>query len=224
MEFLNNINQSKVPFPILDSGIPSEEYCPIDLSTENKALDTMDISNTEVCQNYVTAVLKRNSAKVAYGGYLEKRNLYGNSPRFQEDAPRNIHLGMDFWCEAGTRVLAPLDGKIHSFANNADFGNYGPTIILEHDIKNHRFYTLYGHLSLESLKGFHRGKNVQQGDALAFLGTAEVNVGYAPHLHFQIIVDLGNYDGDYPGVCTSNELEFFKTNCPNPNILLGYPV
>ena len=59
-----------------------------------------------------------------------------------------------------------------------------------------------------------------QGEIIGGLGTAKVNGDYPPHLHFQIILDIENYQGDYPGVASLNTLAFYKTNCPNPNLLL----
>ena len=210
------------PIPILDDSIQLNDYCPIDLSIDNEELNTITISNAIECQQYVTNVLKKRNAKVAYGGYLEQRNLYGDSERFQGSEPRNVHLGVDFWCDAGTKVLVPLDGIVHSFTNNADFGNYGPTIILTHVINEYSFHTLYGHLSLDSLEGLYTGKVINKGDTLATLGTSAINVGYAPHLHIQLILDIGDYQGDYPGVCSKSDLEYFSRNCPDPNLLLGY--
>lgn len=222
MAFLKNSKLVEGPIPILNKEISITEYCPIDFSITNEELKGFNITNAEECQQYIDGVLKRQNAKVAYGGYLEQRNLYGTSARFQGEQPRNIHLGMDFWCASGTSVMAPLDGKVHSFANNSDDGNYGPTIILEHQNPVSTFYTLYGHLSLESIVGLNPGQYITKGDAFAFLGAPEINVGYAPHLHFQLIIDMGKYQGDYPGVCSSNEILYYSKNCPNPNLLLGY--
>lgn len=97
---------------------------------------------------------------MAFGGYIEGRNIYQRSPIFRNGQypERNIHIGLDLWIEAGTPVLAALDGKIHSFKNNAGLGDYGPTIILEHEIENQKFYTLYGHLSLESIEEISIGQ------------------------------------------------------------------
>lgn len=221
MEITVDLFSGLWPIQILDSAIPIEEYCTVDLSIKNPELESMEISKADECQQYIATVLKRNGAQVAYGGYLEQRNLYGSSKRFKGEEPRNIHLGMDFWCVAGTEVLSPLDGRVHSFANNSDYGNYGPTIILEHQYSGFSFYTLYGHLSLDSLTNLYVGKSFARGDVLCKLGTPEINVGYAPHLHFQLILDLQDYAGDYPGVCSRGDLEFYKTNCPDPNLLLG---
>ncbi|QLG46355.1 peptidoglycan DD-metalloendopeptidase family protein [Costertonia aggregata] len=208
--------------PILDTEICAKSYVPIDLSTSNTELKNLDITRPEVCQRYIDTVLLRTNGKVAFGGYLEHRNLYSDKSNFGSsgDAVRNIHLGIDFWCEAGTKVLVPLEGKVHSFQNNVAIGDYGPTIILEHTYNRISFYSLYGHLSVESLNGLFKGKVFRQGDFLATLGTVDINVNYAPHLHFQIIRDIQDKTGDYPGVCTSNTLEFYSQNCPNPNLLL----
>jgi len=166
--------------------------------------------------------LLKNNAKVAYGGYNEERNIYQRSSHFndQEIEERNIHLGIDFWIDAKTNIYTPLDGEIYGFADNVGLGNYGPTIILKHDIKDIVFYTLYGHLSRESLVGLTIGKPFFKGDKIATLGTAEVNGDYPPHLHFQVIKDMGVWKNDYPGVCSKSEREFYLNNCPNPNLLL----
>lgn len=208
------------PIPILDSEIPLSDYCLIDLSSKNKDLERFDITSPDSCQEYVDEVLSKHNANVAFGGYLEHRSLYTKSERFLTTGQRNIHLGMDFWCKAGTKVIAPLDGKVISFKNNDDMGNYGPTIILEHQVGEVTFYTLYGHLSLESIDGLQIGTRFKRGEVLATLGTPDINVNYAPHLHFQIISDLQGCQGDYPGVSSKNDLGFYQENCPNPNLLL----
>jgi hypothetical protein len=52
------------------------------------------------------------------------------------------------------------------------------------------------------------------------LGDTSVNGDYPPHLHFQIIKDIQGYQGDYPGVSSKKDLDFYRNNCPNPNTLL----
>jgi len=207
------------PVAVLDNSLPFEQYTKLNLSQSNKTLVLYDITKPEECQKYIDRVLKKSRAKVAYGGYLEKRNLYLNSVQFAQGDNRNVHLGVDFWCAEGTEVISPIDGKVHSFQNNRDKGDYGPTIVLEHKINDTIFYSLYGHLSLQSLKGLFVGKQFLRGDVLGTLGGPAINVNYAPHLHFQFICDLQNHWGDYPGVCSENSLDFYKKNCPDPNLL-----
>jgi murein DD-endopeptidase MepM/ murein hydrolase activator NlpD len=129
-------------------------------------------------------------------------------------------LGLDIWVAAQTSIHCALAGKIHSFQNNANSGDYGPTIIMEHEMENHRFYTLYGHLSTKSLDNIAIGQYFEKGAVIAYLGNASENGNYAPHVHFQIIQNLENHFGDYPGVCHRNDLGLFSKNCPDPNLIL----
>jgi len=79
-------------------------------------------------------------------------------------------LGIDITAIAGTEIFAPLEGSVHSFQNNSSFGDYGPTIILEHNLDGEIFYTLYGHLSLNSLDELSEGKEIKKGQKIAELG------------------------------------------------------
>lgn len=214
---------SKNAIPILDASISFCSYTPLNLSVSNVDLLAYEITNPESCQHYIDTVLNKNKAQVAYGGYLEKRSLYADKSNFSSNATaiRNIHLGIDYWANAHTPVLAPINGTVHSFKNNSSIGDYGPTIVLSHKYNETTFYTLYGHLSLNSIQDLYIGKEFIQGETLGFLGTPDINVNYAPHLHLQIIKDIGSNIGDYPGVCSESDLEFYAKNCPNPNLLLG---
>ncbi|WP_271765080.1 peptidoglycan DD-metalloendopeptidase family protein [Aquimarina algiphila] len=208
---------------VVDSEFVKEDYVAIDLSATNPDLDTIDVSSSRAFEVYIKEYIAQNKAKVAYGGYNEVRGIYSRSSHFNQHNPeteRNIHLGIDIWCDAETKILAPLDGKIHSFKNNNNFGDYGPTIILEHALDDVVFYSLYGHLSLGSLSGITVGDPVKAGQTIAALGTASVNGDYAPHLHFQVIKDMQGNIGDYPGVSNKKDLEFYLQNCPDPNLLL----
>ncbi|MDN3620238.1 peptidoglycan DD-metalloendopeptidase family protein [Polaribacter undariae] len=220
-QFLNEI--SKVPLPVIDATISLESYYPIIISSKNKELLNFDISSSLEWEVYLKSFLEKNKAKIGFGGYLEKRNIYDRSDYFKnqsENNKRNIHLGIDLWCKENTKVLAVLDGEIHSFKNNKNYGDYGPTIILKHQIKKEVFYTLYGHLSLKSIENIKIGDTVLQGNTIGYLGDSSVNGEYAPHLHFQIIRDLEDNFGDYPGVSSKENIAFYKNNCPNPNLLL----
>jgi murein DD-endopeptidase MepM/ murein hydrolase activator NlpD len=219
-EFINSIS-AKLLY-VLDAKLSYDKYTAIDLSETNQTLNAVDVSSSAQLGIYINNHLNKHKALVAYGGYLEIRNIYKRSHHFhgQAEKERNIHLGMDLWCKAGTPIYAPLDGIVHSFNNNINYGDYGPTIILKHIISGVEFYTLYGHLSLDSIKNLKVGKVFKQGDNIGTLGDASVNGDYPPHLHFQIIKDIQSYKGDYPGVCSKQDITFYRTNCPDPNLLL----
>lgn len=205
----------------LFKNIERSEYLRMDLSKNNTELAKIDLSVPEHLENYINQYLAKKNSKVAYGGYLEHRNLYNHNHIFLKKDQRNIHLGVDFWIDEETAILTPFDGVVHSFANNTNDGDYGPTIILKHIVNDEVFYTLYGHLSLDSIATIKIGSSFKKGEVVAKIGNAQVNGGYAPHLHFQIILNIDDYKGDYPGVASANEITFFKNNCPNPLIYLG---
>jgi len=207
---------------VIDSTIPYSEYFPLDLSDSNQELNKLNITDSSQFETYIEQLLNKNNTKVAHGGYNEIRNLYKRSTFFNNHntEERNIHIGLDLWIKAGTPVLAALDGKIHSFQFNNNLGDYGPTIILEHQLEKYVFYTLYGHLSLDSIASIKAGDFFTKGQQLASLGDASVNGDYSPHLHFQIIKKIEDNFGDYPGVCSKSKLNYYLDNCPDPNLLL----
>ena len=222
METLETLFLDIKNIKVIDSTIPYSEYTPLDLSASNLELNQLNIADATEFEKYIEQLLAKNKASVAYGGYNEVRNLYKRSSVFNDSTTeeRNIHIGLDLWIKAGTTVLAALDGKVHSFQYNDSLGDYGPTIILEHQIEDQTFYTLYGHLALKSIASLKVGDFFSKGQQLATLGDASVNGDYAPHLHFQIIKNIGENFGDYPGVCSNNKLSFYVENCPDPNLLL----
>lgn len=156
------------------------------------------------------------------GGYGEDRGVYSQvlfAPEGEE--PRTVHLGFDIFAPAGTDVITPLNARVHSSRINDQPGDYGPTIILEHAAAPGLvFHTLYGHLSRDSLKGLKPGSAFMAGEKFAELGTKRENGGWAPHLHFQVILDIGSAKGDYPGVCRRSEMEHWLAICPDPAPLL----
>ncbi len=217
--FLNSI--SSQPLRVLDASI--SKYTVLDLSKNNKNLNTVDVSSSTKLGTFINSHIKNNHVEVAFGGYNETRTIYNRSGYFNtadSENQRNIHIGVDLWCAAETPIFTPLDATVHSFKNNTNFGDYGPTIILKHVIDTVEFYTLYGHLSEASIENLKVNHVFKQGEQIATLGDATINGDYPPHLHFQIIKDIQNHLGDYPGVCNKQDLEFYLGNCPDPNVLL----
>jgi murein DD-endopeptidase MepM/ murein hydrolase activator NlpD len=157
------------------------------------------------------------------GGYGEDRGVYSQvlfAPEGVE--PRTVHLGLDVFAPAGADVFTPLSGRVHSSRINEAEGDYGPTIILEHTpAPGLKFHTLYGHLARDSLKGLKPGAAFMAGEPIAQLGTRRENGGWTPHLHFQVILQIGDWKGDYPGVCRRSEQEHWLSICPDPGALLG---
>ncbi|QSS96444.1 peptidoglycan DD-metalloendopeptidase family protein [Psychroflexus sp. ALD_RP9] len=203
--------------PVIDSKFERQDYGLVDLSV-NRSIN-LEHNPIQKTQTFINQFLKQTNKTIAFGGYLEQRNLYDRSPHFTNQL-RDIHIGLDIWCPANTAVISPLNAVVHSFKDNCELGDYGPTTILQHDFEEITFYTLYGHLSRKSLDNIKVGQTITKASPFAEIGSAEVNGSYAPHLHFQIIRDLGDYFGDFPGVCSKAKLNHFSNNCPDPNLLL----
>jgi murein DD-endopeptidase MepM/ murein hydrolase activator NlpD len=211
----------------LGFALASQPCCTLDLSAGNPALGGFDPGVTADFSAFIWQQMADAGAGYAAGGYAENRTLYAMSPVFSAHGDgseaRTLHLGVDLWLSAGSSVHAALPGRVHSCQDNTAFGDYGPTIILEHRLEGVLFYTLYGHLARESLAASPVGRVLEAGELLGWLGAPEVNVGWPPHLHFQIITDLLGYVGDYPGVCKPSEAEQWLERCPDPNLLLRIP-
>ena len=218
-EFLNELTSGFTP--VIGGEYKREDFSYIDLSESNRDLLKLEVASSEAFSIFIDEYLRNRNSKAAYGGYNELRTLYNRSQLFNNtEANRNIHIGLDVWVPAYSDIISPLEGKIHSFRDNANFGDYGPTIILEHKFYNRTFFTLYGHLSRKSLHNLSIGTEVKAGDKIAELGNFEENGDYAPHLHFQIMEDMQGSEGDYPGVVKKEDLDIYLKNCPDPNLLL----
>ncbi len=207
----------------------------LDLTKNNTALTEFIFNNTEAFTDYIHGEKVKNNAHYLIGGYNELREMYKRSALFgfQKNyfntpgndvipaEPRRLHLGVDIWGDAGTKIYAPLGGMVHSFANNNNYGDYGATIILQHQIDTLQFHTLYGHLSLKDIAHLREGQFITRGQCFAHFGTPIENGNWPPHLHFQIIEDMEMKEGDYPGVCKVSEQTRYLSNCPNPDLILN---
>ncbi len=199
---------------------------PIDLSVGSLELgNNTNFNEVQKFDRRINRFLEDQEAAICFGGYNETRPFY-SSDAYQVNGNsgaewRTVHLGMDFWMGANTPVFAPLDGTVHSLANNEGDCNYGPTIILEHRVSTEDsgeliFYSLYGHLSLDSLTNLEKGTAIQKGQRIASIGSPPENGNWPPHLHFQIILDLLGQEGDFPGVAFPKEKDVWLSICPDP--------
>jgi 4-aminobutyrate aminotransferase-like enzyme len=136
-----------------------------------------------------------------------------------------VHLGLDLFAAAGTPVVAPLDGVVHSIADNANPLDYGPTVVLEHEAGpgGPCFYTLYGHLARGSAAALSIGDPVTRGTVVARIGAMGENGGWPPHLHFQVITDALDRRGDFPGVADPAERRVWLSLAPDPNLVAQIP-
>ncbi|MBA2746289.1 MAG: peptidoglycan DD-metalloendopeptidase family protein [Flavisolibacter sp.] len=202
---------------------PGDKVIPMVFSEANKDLTDAILEDEDQFTHYIYQKLENEHARYGIGGYDEHRTLYRRSTLFgaEGEEARSLHLGTDIWGRPHTAVIAPMDGIVHSLGNNNEFGDYGATIILSHQLEGFTFHTLYGHLSLNSLKDLQPGNTILKGDYFAEFGMPSENGHWPPHLHFQIVIDLEGWEGNYPGVCKYSEREKYLANCPDADLVLN---
>ncbi|GAA3579173.1 aminotransferase class III-fold pyridoxal phosphate-dependent enzyme [Snuella lapsa] len=197
---------------------------PIDLSVSSKWIGHREAFNDLTRFEFkINQLQNQYPEKIIAGGYLEPRPLYDTS-EYEKTGNygkeyRTIHLGVDFWLPAHTPVHAIFDGTVVTAVNGAGNKGYGGLIILKHDIEGITFFTLYGHNAIASITQHKVGDVIKKGDKIATLGSSEENGNWVPHLHFQVLLSMLNYETDFPGVAYHRQIGIWKSLCPDPNLL-----
>jgi 4-aminobutyrate aminotransferase-like enzyme/Ser/Thr protein kinase RdoA (MazF antagonist) len=222
-------SKAKAAAPILDVDVRTDPCRVFDLSVGSTyfAFDPRD-AETPAFTDKIFGDMKHDGVRVGVGRYDEPRPFYtsslfgaGGNPT---DERRTIHLGLDLFVEPGARLCVPLEGVVHTVASNTAPLDYGPVVILRHTTgDNQEFFTLYGHLSKDTLSELKVGQRIAQGKQFARVGTPQENGGWPPHVHFQIILDLLDRGANFPGVAYASERAVWTSLSPDPNLLLGIP-
>ncbi len=202
----------------------AEKITVLDLSVASPILTGRDTEDTVDFTRRTFRAMEDAGATFGIGRYLEPRAFYltdifegrPGDPRER----RTVHLGIDLFDQAGAEVRAPLAGTVHSVQDNGTGLDYGPTVILEHPAPNGPFWTLYGHLQVDSVSELAVGASIAKGEAFARIGPYPENGDWPPHLHFQILTDLFGYEGEFPGVALPRERDVWASFCPDPNLIL----
>ena len=204
------------PLPIIET---DGKAIVLDLSANSRMLGrSLRGVGVEQLASLIDGAMHAAGTGFAFGRYAEDRELYNNENFASADATesRTVHMGIDLFCVAGTAVHAPLDGEVHIVANNQLELDYGPMLVLQHRAGDRDFYSLYGHLNLDSIAGIRPGQTIRAGDPIAALGSPPENGNWPPHLHFQLIIDLLGLGKDFPGVAYRSQSDFWLALSPNP--------
>jgi 4-aminobutyrate aminotransferase-like enzyme/Ser/Thr protein kinase RdoA (MazF antagonist) len=221
-------SKNPVRLTSLFPSLGKERVHPLDLSVSSSLIgDREEANDLELFQFNLDRLQPAVPDKILAGGYLEPRALYtseaydrmGNSGK----ESRTVHLGIDFWVPVGTPVHALFEGEVHTAVNDKGDKEYGGLIILKHLENGLEFYTLYGHQSIDSVESLKAGDRIVKGELVGRIGNYPENGNWAPHLHFQIMLSVLGYEKDFPGVAYPNEVEVWKSICPDPNLLFGQP-
>ena len=219
--------QKREIHPLFGRELNKKEIVVFDLSIGSPLVEgDPDDGDESLLASRIFEMIEAAGAWIGIGPWAETRSVYLNSAFSNTDSIpgeyRAVHLGMDFFTEPGTPVFAPLSGKVAVFNDNAEQYSYGPVVILEHETDSgDTFFTLYGLLSRESLDGLEVGQVVEKGQPLGVVGTSDVNGGWTPHMHFQIITDMLDAGSHFPGTCASREWPVWRSLNPDPNLIAG---
>lgn len=226
-EFRNWLKTAAGSFhSLLGEPLTNKKTAILNLSTGSPLSAKLQWMSLDEQQEYLERLLLEKKADTAVGKYAEVRSFYA-AEEFRHvsidgEEKRTIHLGIDVFAAAGTAIYAPLEGIVQHLRDNKNKLDYGPTVILKHQPKDGPvFYTLYGHLSRTCLKQLKIGQTVRSGAALAAIGDSTENGGWLPHVHFQIILDLFDFEGNYPGVALPSQQYVWTSICPDPGMMLG---
>lgn len=211
--------------PVLPVPLAAPRAARLDFTAANPLLTPERLRDTAAFDQTVHQMLAEQRAVTGLGGYLENRVIYRRSAHFgASELARSLHLGVDVWVPAGTPVAAPLPATVHSLADNNNFGDYGPTVVLQHELAGTVFYSLYGHLGRAAWQRLRPGQALAAGETFAAVGPYPENGDWPPHLHFQLMLDLQGRQGDFPGVARPAERDHWAALCPDPNLLLRSPL
>lgn len=193
-----------------------------DFSVASSDWSFEELTVPRLAEDRIAELLQVTDPPIGIGRYNEVRIVYEGDQFAEGEERRTVHIGIDLFAAPGTNVRAPIDARVHSVADNDRPYDYGPTVILKHDPEDGpAFYTLYGHLSRSSITDVTEGAIVRKGEAFAQIGSGEENGGWAPHLHFQLITDLFDRSGEYPGVASASRRGVWTSVCPDPSVIAG---
>jgi murein DD-endopeptidase MepM/ murein hydrolase activator NlpD len=211
---------------ILELDLRREPCLLLDFSAQGSLVGASGSDNTEPALSArIRRAMHDAGVRLAAGAYDELRPPYSTAAAAEADDPRSVHLGVDLFVEPGIMVHAPIAGVVHDVGESRSALGYGPTVVIRHtpdDVA--QFFTLYGHLDRDALTRCTPGRAVGRGAQLGRVGTPDVNGGWTPHLHFQLVTDLLGLGRRFPGVGRLSQRGAWRLLSPNPNLILEIPV
>ena len=209
------------------SDLEFNKVFPINMSMGSTWLGhEVEYLNNEYLATRIDHLRDIQKGAIIAGGYLETRPFYCTDAYEREGncgkEYRSVHLGLDVWTKPEIPIHTIMDGTVFSIYNNDKNKDYGPTLIIEHKTSNGvSFFTLYGHMTLKSMDLHKKGDQIKKGDIAGYVGDTHENGSWAPHLHFQIILDMLGFEHDFPDVAFENEVGIWGSICPDPNLIFN---
>jgi len=214
-EFL--VEKDITVFPVIN--VSTEPYV-LDFSDTSELVQSGVMDDQAGFQAWLANEIPSKGHEWGLSDYLEYRGeVLKDVPQMAKDG-RFYHLGIDIIVDKDTPLYAPLPAVVEKSGHEDGEGNYGGYVLLKHSFGGvEPFYSLFGHLKLDSLP--KEGKRFGAGEIFAETGDFHENGGWFYHTHMQIITEEGLKNGYLDkGYCSEYDLKDMEKFCPNPIPLL----
>lgn len=200
--------------PLFGSLLSGQPYV-FDFSSANPRTLEYDPADFAQFQQLVFDELQASGREWGIGVYLEeRRSVLRLYPQMIEQG-RVYHAGLDIVVPQGCQLFAPLDAVVYATGRESGVGNYGGYVVLQHQLADSVFYSLYGHL--DSAHRVQPGAQVSAGECFAAIGSGQDSGGWFTHTHLQIVtqqaVDAGRL---FHGYVTAEDLQQIESLFPSP--------
>ncbi|MFS8046654.1 aminotransferase class III-fold pyridoxal phosphate-dependent enzyme [Rhizobium sp. BR 314] len=205
--------------------VAKPEVLALDFTVSGPDADSWALLDAAGAARLIEERVEQAGADFAIGLYGEDRNIYKSDAYRTPTAGqrRSIHLGVDLFGEAQEPVRAPFAGTVAFIHDDAVAFGFGPTVLLEHRTDDGDvFWSLYGHLSRESVAKLSVGQIITKGEAFCTLGEASENGNWSPHLHFQIVTDHLGLGAQMHGVGVRDQWQVWRAISPDPSVVFGF--
>jgi 4-aminobutyrate aminotransferase-like enzyme/Ser/Thr protein kinase RdoA (MazF antagonist) len=172
------------------------------------------------------AIAAQNGVTLGIGAWGEERPVYSSDAFksvFAPDLRRKLHLGLDLFAPAGTPVRTPLDGIVVDLFQTDVPLDYGHAVLLKHEPEGQVFYSLWGHLSAQTVQDRKLGERLKAGDVLGQLGKPSENGNWQPHVHIQLITYADPKAADVIGAGEKDYTDLWRQLFPDPAQFVGLP-
>ncbi|MGJ8529301.1 aminotransferase class III-fold pyridoxal phosphate-dependent enzyme [Maritalea sp.] len=216
---LTNLRQVLAPMFMPDFKYQSRFVIPADGSDQS----VPDLSAAEF-DTWFNAKRQETGARYGIGRYGEDRTVYQSAAFASPASPerRTVHMGLDVFVDADEPLYSPIAGTVFTVFDNAFHLDYGPTLILRHETdEGVPFFSLYGHLSPSIFELHKAGDQIEPGQLIGHIGDWDVNGGWSPHLHFQIMTDMFGHKENFYGVGHKSLWHVWSQICIDPDLMLG---
>lgn len=164
--------------------------------------------------------------ELGIGPWGEDRPVYSSDAFRSHFAPglrRSLHLGLDLFAPAGTVVRTPLDATVVDLYETDIPLDYGHAVLLRHEPEGIVFYSLWGHLSAQTVRDRKIGERLKAGDVIGQFGEPRENGNWQPHVHIQLITYKPERAADIIGAGEPDHRRIWEELFPDPMHFAGLP-